>query len=299
MKKTIFLLIFITTLLQNYAQQFAPVGSIWHYTQRTINPDVTSFKTIESVADTIINGKVCRKLIEVERYFDTIGINFHHMYSENDSVFFLSDNNFHLLYDFGANSGDTIILDNYITYNGSALKMIIDSVGTINIGNEQRKIQYIICGDGISIEFGDHVIEGVGNTSFMFPTLDGSVNGPLRCYQDDNTSLFFNPFHPDYGWNYEDCEEIIAVLIENSVWSDLLVYPNPAGDYIVFEVQSLMFEVENSEIQIVDVFGREVLRKPVISEKTVFDLRGIWGGVYFYQLEIDGKMYSGKFIVKE
>ena len=66
MKKTIFLFILITVTIQNYAQEFAPVGAIWHFTQWTINPDLISFKTIESISDTTINGIQCRKMIEVE-----------------------------------------------------------------------------------------------------------------------------------------------------------------------------------------------------------------------------------------
>ena len=168
MKKLISIIVLISFSGLIFGQGFAPIGAIWHYSQGTINPDMTSFKTIESISDTIINGQLCRKMIEVERMFDTTSVNYHFMYSENDSVFFFGDNDFHLLYDFGANTGDTIILNAFQTYNGTPLEMIIDSTGEILVNNELRKIQYITCGDGIVIEFGRHVIENIGNTSFMF-----------------------------------------------------------------------------------------------------------------------------------
>lgn len=95
MKKTTFLSILIAISLQITAQDFAPVGSIWHYTQGTLNPHVTSFKTLESVADTVISGKECRKLVEVERYLDTVGTSIHYLCSENNSVFFYAEDAFH------------------------------------------------------------------------------------------------------------------------------------------------------------------------------------------------------------
>jgi hypothetical protein len=98
----------LTITLQVCAQEFAPTGFIWHYTQRTLDPNVTSFKTFGYVSDTTINGIECKKLIEVERYLDTTNIFYHYMYSENDSVFVYAAEDFQLLYDFGASVGATI-----------------------------------------------------------------------------------------------------------------------------------------------------------------------------------------------
>jgi hypothetical protein len=42
---------------QGISLEWAPLGSIWHYTQVTLNPDLISYTTIESVSDTVINGR--------------------------------------------------------------------------------------------------------------------------------------------------------------------------------------------------------------------------------------------------
>ena len=292
MKKTIFLLILITVTTQNYAQEFAPVGAIWHYTQRTINPDLTSFKTIESISDTSINGIQCRKMIEVERYLDTTNVIYHYMYSENDSVFFFAENDFHLLYDFGANTGDTIILDYFSTYNGTPLKMIIDSTGTIIVNNQEKEIQYITCGDGIVIEFGNHVIAGIGNTSFMFPTLDGSINGPLRCYQDNSTDLFLNPFHPTYGWNHQDCEEIITSIEEAEKGSRITVYPNPSTNNI-----SITNVNQPIEFRILDINGK-LIEKGVLQVSSEIRIKELPNGIYFIELQNENIRIIRKIIKK-
>ena len=278
--------------MQNYAQEFAPVGAIWHYTQRTINPDLTSFKTIESISDTSINGIQCRKMIEVERYLDTTNVIYHYMYSENDSVFFFAENDFHLLYDFGANTGDTIILDYFSTYDGTPLKMIIDSTGTIMVNNQEREIQYITCGDGMVIEFGHHVIEGIGNTSFMFPTLDGSLDGPLRCYQDNNTDLFLNPFHPNYGWNHQDCEEIITGIEEIKSTENVSVFPNPTKNTI-----SIKHIDRETAYKIFNINGKIIIRG-IISESNEINIKEFSKGIYFIELENENMLTVRKIIKK-
>jgi len=292
MKKSLILLILISITIQSYTQEFAQIGSIWHYTQSTINPDVTSFKTIESISDTTINGIQCKKMIEVERYLDTLNISHYYMYSENDSVFFFADNDFHLLYDFGANSGDTIILDYFETGYGTPLQMIIDSIGTIMVSGQERKIQYITCGDGFVIEFGHHVIDGIGNTYFMFPTYDGTIDGPLRCYQDDSIDVFLNPFHGYYGWNHQDCEEIITG-IEEIVNNEIIsVFPNPTKSSV--SIQNID---KGTAYKIFNISG-EILINGIISESNEINMKGLSKGIYFIELKNDNTLTIKKIIKK-
>ena len=290
MKKTLFLLFLITATVQNYAQEFAPIGAIWHYTQWTDNPELTSFKTIESISDTTINGIHCRKMIEVERYLDTLSFKVHFMYAENDSVFFFAQNDFHLLYDFGAITGDTIVLDYFITGFGTPLQMIIDSTGTIMVDGQERKIQHITCGDGFVVEFGNHVIDGIGNAYFMFPTYDLTMNGPLRCYQDGTTNLFINPFHGSYGWNHQDCEEIITGIEETAKTESLSIFPNPTKGIISLQNIDLA-----SAYKIFNLNGEIVLQGKA-TESNEISLAKLPKGIYFIELKNDNILIVKKII---
>ena len=283
-------MVIITT--QIFTQEFAPIGSIWHYTQWTIDPDVVSFKTIETISDTVINGNQCRKMVEVERYLDTVNVTFHYMYSENDSVFFFADNDFQLLYDFGANTGDTIILGYFTTYNGSPLQMIIDSTDAIMVNNEERKIQYITCGDGLVIEFGEHVIEGIGNTSFMFPTLDGSINGPLRCYEDNITGFFLNPFNTGGGWNQQDCDQIITDIAEINPKYRITLYPNPTSGKIFVKGID-----KKTEYRIIDCCGN-IIKTGNIEITNEISLTDMPRGFYLLELKNENLLTTKK-IFKE
>lgn len=290
MRKTIILLVLIIATIQNYGQDFAPIGAIWHYTQWTTNPNVTSYKTIESISDTSINGIQCRKMIEVERYLDTTNVIYHYMYSENDSVFFFAQNDFHLLYDFGANAGDTIVLEYFNTGFGTPLQMIIDSTGTILVSGQERKIQHITCGDGFVIEFGNHVIDGIGNSYFMFPTNDLTMNGPLRCYQEDGTNLFINPFHGGYGWNHQDCEEITTDIEETTNKERIFIFPNPTNSII--SIQNIDRTIE---YKICNMSG-EIVVKGITSESNEISLAGLANGIYFIELKNDNVLIVKKII---
>jgi hypothetical protein len=58
-----------------------------------------------------------------------------------------------------------------------------------------------------------------------------------------------------------------------------------------------------------NVFGQEVARLPVKGEKTyspsanlrrtTWDCRDVKSGIYFYKLEIEGKIVSGKIVIQK
>ncbi len=260
-----------------FSQEFAPVGAIWHYTQS--NPfqgDGWTFETMESVIDTSIENVKCKKIINIIRNdADTfIQVN-KYFYKNNDSVFFYEDGSFNLLYDFGAETGDTITLSYFPTYDGSPLKMIIDSVGIIIINGNDRKIQYITCGDGILVEFGNEIIEDIGSTHNMFPVYDGTLNGPLRCYEDSITGQYLSGFHPDYGWNFKDCAEIITRINEVKDYDGIFLYPNPASSSITVKNVDLP-----KNFKIINIFGQVMNEGQLMTSRTIY-LTGVANGVYY------------------
>ncbi len=70
-----------------------------------------------------------------------------------------------------------------------------------------------------------------------------------------------------------------------------------------------MTGVDGMTVVVFNIFGQEVIRLPVEDEKTVptsaslrralWDTRNVKNGIYFYHLEIEGKMVSGKVIVQK
>jgi len=292
MKKILTILIILLSL-QGFSQGWAEVGSIWHYTKSTVNPDLISYTTFESVSDTLINGIPCNHLIQVDRYYDTTSIYSHFMYSSNDSVYFFRDGDFHLLLYFGAVEGDTIELGWYNTGSGDPLLMIVDSTSTIDINGETRIIQYVDCGDGLVIEYADEVIEGIGSTDYMFPTLDGELYRSLRCYEDSVIGLFLSPFHPYHGWNFEDCDEIITGIGEMDAIGFMAIYPNPALSEVII---SGIDEYAIEEVNIFNTAGQRVLHQRSADRRV--DVSSLQMGLYVVEVMVGKQRYRQKLIVR-
>jgi hypothetical protein len=245
-----------------------------------------------------------------------VEISWLYMYSLNDSVLFYAGNGFHLLYDFGAITGDTITLGYYTTYDGSPLKMVIDSTGTMIINGETRKLQYVSCGDGMVIEFGGIVIEGIGNIGYMFSSFDPSLDGPLRCYEDSVIGLFINPYHSNNGWNFQDCEQVITGMSEPGLKTHMKIFPNPASNILHIEIpeqlktgnQNPSFNLSTVfhrwhlvHLEIYNLFGKKMLSKEVVeSEMEVAVDVSLWPcGMYVVRLVYNGQIVGSEKVMVE
>ena len=261
------LLIFLLTLfsVSLNAIDFAPIGAKWHYTRHTLNPNYETFGTIESIADTLIAGKVCQKLKEAT----TSTANWV-VYSNDDSVFVYRNGQFRLLYDFGAMQGDTVTLG-FSGANGT-LKMIILSNSTIILNGNILRTQEVNCTDGIATEFGGEVIEGIGNTMYLFPRLEMSYDGPLRCYQDMEIGSYINP-----SYQSTDCEKIISEIIENIV-PHLTVASNPGTHSI--KIAGLQ---GTCSYELLDLKGVRMM-KGQVTGNNIIQTKGLTKGLYLLRL---------------
>ncbi|OQX75237.1 MAG: hypothetical protein B6D61_10750 [Bacteroidetes bacterium 4484_249] len=159
--------------------------------------------------------------------------------------------------------------------------------------------------------------------------------------------------HGGFGedfWVFE-IKDTTTGVFNNKVDNNVVkVYPNPAGDYVLFEIspatikngvinnnrvisnrgagqgagvrnppantqpanKTLAFKDDRNNqgvsqslrsfdmtVVVVNIFGQEVARLPVKGEKTVWDCRDVQNGIYFYSVEIEGKVVSGKVVVRK
>lgn len=290
MKKILFLILTGISVL-TFGQEFAPPDATWHYSLGSINPEYESFKTIKSISDTTIKGIVCKKLIE--EVSGTI-LKTHFIYSKNDSVFFFAEDDFHLLYAFNAQEGETIELDYFSsgTTDQTPLKLLVNSIEVININGEDRIVQDLIGLNELAISFGGKVIEGIGNAHFMFPRLDMSYDGPLRCYEDSFTGLFLNPYYTSSMWNQQDCEQIIMNLNEVELENEIIVYPNPGVNSITVKNLSQL-----TEFKIIDNIGKTV-KNGFINRSGEIKINDLSKGIYLLELKSNEKTITQKIIKK-
>jgi hypothetical protein len=72
------------------------------------------------------------------------------------------------------------------------------------------------------------------------------------------------------------------------------VYPNPANDYVVFELKK---PLPSGTITITDLMGRTVDSMQITGEKTVWQPAGIPSGVYLYRIKGASAIASGKLVI--
>lgn len=72
------------------------------------------------------------------------------------------------------------------------------------------------------------------------------------------------------------------------------VYPNPANDYVVFELKK---PLPSGTITITDLMGRTVDSMQITGEKTVWQPAGIPSGVYLYRIKGATSVASGKLLI--
>jgi hypothetical protein len=97
-------------------------------------------------------------------------------------------------------------------------------------------------------------------------------------------------------WKVDDVivTETIATGIINSTLSTFHVYPNPATSFVQFDF------AENGMLTLMDVSGKMVLQKPVVSGTNKLNLSGMHNGVYLAVIKTDNnKVYQSKIIVKK
>lgn len=222
-KITIWILLLATS--QMYAQHWGENNPVWHYEQRQYMPSADyGYHWMSVVGDTIIEGDTARILRH--EYRSPLETNYYtyFMRSVNQKVYQYIDElaEFKLLYDFTAETGDTVkIWANDITINIlDSLDIIIDSTSTILLNGTSLKVQYFrTVNYWGAYEFRGRIIEGIGWDGYMFPLcsfVDPPFGGKLRCFEDGVIGL--------YKFSLLECD---YVGINEEMASSYTIYPNP------------------------------------------------------------------------
>jgi hypothetical protein len=211
---------------QPFAQEWAPVGAKWVY---DVSPGMPPYLTvIESVGDTVILDKPCRKLVTTMIFenmnpdgtfnWDSEVISIDFVYSTSDTLFHFDkwENSFYPLYIMNLKAGDRVVVreggencpeDQYFC---SRFEYVVDSTSTITLNDQERRALYNTPVPDSEWMFHHSwnsenypIIEGIGSLKYFWGvnkalTMEGMVQN-LRCYTDDNIQ-----YKADH-WS-EDCD---------------------------------------------------------------------------------------------
>ncbi len=301
MKKISLSLFFLSAALALPAQQeFAPIGAVWHFQRYEFFHSPWTpirFYRIESVGDTLIQGRLCRKLHTNEPITCTWRREVEFVHQQGDTVWLYDQDRetFEVLYNFGAQPGDswTMELVQEMSNMPITLTVGVDSIASITINGvslRQLFASYTLHTPEYTSDcfpFNGAFTELLGAENYLYyfwqfeigPICDTPYPGGLRCYYDPNIGAFNTGLAPGCEW--------IGVSVRDlsDTPEHIRVFPNPTADVLTIE----NLRAGPLDFSVWDVHGRIVLRGQSTPGHTEV-ATGHWpGGVYVIRFEERGK----------
>ena len=275
------------------AQDFAPVGAEWHYSRYmplVPSSSFTGYIKIKSIKDTNILSNNCKLIIET--YEDNSIQDSLYVYKDvNNKVLYYNNDSsrFCLLYDFNVMVGDSFELDCIADPNNPLknLMVYVDSVSQININGKIKNMQYYRTVDNLpGYRFLGWVIEDIGNLTFLFPTIQDGLTGPLRCYQDDSLGL--------YNIAAFSCIYVITGIDDaKNGLDEIKIYPNLVEDnlFVINKINKKINLIVTSILGEKKYFFHD-FTKPKL------DLSKLTAGIYFITIFNDKDFITTKIVKK-
>lgn len=279
-------------------------GAKWYYEQEQFDPRPSfPYNMFTSLGETTIHGDrvsiIEEKAVGIndqEWIYDTT-----YMKYDNNRVFYYHEpsERFMLMYDFNAESGDTVEVfcrQTYTTHCDSFILIKIDSVSSTVIGGDTLKVQYFsnIFTENSCCAFNENlpIIERIGHLHFMFPQhswADPPHGGKLRCYEDTIIGLYKQT---EYA-----CDTVIVLKNKSVSKNQISIYPNPV--YHNSEIFINGFDHKSPTYEIIDIYGR-IRQKGILKNVNSIKLneKSVSSGIYLIRL-IQGPdlIYNGRIIV--
>lgn len=293
MKKYILFLFLASFTLNSFSQTtpWIQSGATWFYQW-----DCGWMKRnnkIEYVRDSILYGKTCQVLKTTQSNYTAsppIGlistqIYENYTYSNGDTVFYLVDTTFAVLYNFGALPGDTWNLgvdSNAYDCTNSIVK--VDSISSMIISSNPHRVLFVSDSANSPVAITGTIIEHIGSMTYLFPTgrvcdtfaiVEYCLIG-FACFSD---SLESYPVIPP-----GDCENPFTIGINENEQhtNEILISPNPADNQISVSWNNF----ESTILSVYNILGELFISKDVnqITNITI-NISELTPGVYFIYLK--------------
>jgi len=269
-----------------YAQEFAPLGSKWHFNYWVAMAFIgDGYIVLEHDGDTTIQGLECQRLLKTTRFYNgstqQVGthMEFEYLRSQSDSVFVHRFGQFHLLYDFGAQPGDVWSVAGNTVCEEPGM-VLVDSIGTEVIDGVTLRYLHVSSPLSSPNQFTrSKIMERIGCIGYMFPEpmcgiTDSDFGGTLRCYADDDVSVQFQaPTACDRLWT--------SVEHTTSPSQTLTVHPTAFHDFLMVDAPGIETDLH---FGIHDLSGRMHRCGTVPDDRIIRNLDELREGMYVLRL---------------
>jgi len=293
------------------AQEFAPIGAIWHYEVVNGAGQQRSFLKWSVDGDTIINNLNYRK-IKRNQFLAFLlreegsKVYWYNSLTSADRIFFDRNPNISDIWHYPYDG----IFDIYFPYSGNfsnpidSISLRVESLTDTSFnGLPAKKIEFskrISTSEEFAIlpsyfksAYLAYSPFGFFQTLFLLGSgdiLDTQFPIKLRCYEDDYWGLIsiVDSVACDSSWLTTSINKINDIGFE--------LFPNPASNLLNIQIKENQGNV--FQMDIVDLQGRKVLSKQIITSMNVqVSISNLKSGMYFINIEQGRRSTTKKFTV--
>lgn len=306
MRQLLLFLCFLYTCNASAQTVFAPPGAVWHFENiPDLEPPGQNYIRYAVEKDTMLYGHLCSKIpgkrIQVNKDqngYDTLEQETQYTYTSGDTVFYYNQvfSRFLVLYNFDVKVGDTVTYHVPYIVTGpedTTFQIEIKKIETVTVDGIPLRIIYSRSLIKSQFEIRAMIERGGSFSAVEFIghrlVLDLPRSGGLRCYED------FDVDTNSGIWKY-GCEELEPLsLLEHTGDRNIILYPNPAQEWISLEYPEGYVPAQYS---VTDITGRlQPVPMRLSAGAATFDLRSLPPGVYFVRaLWPDGSRGRAKFV---
>jgi hypothetical protein len=301
--------LYFSTFTWAYGQNWVSSDAVWHY---DFGMTGHGFYKIKLGDDTIIQDKSCQKYhIRKYSFFPQPGgiftqgpitdLPFEYTYSSGDSVFYLRNGRFFLLYDFGAGIGDSWIIDDAAPGGpmqcDSISKVEVTDTARISINGILKRAIYLRTVTGSPYGIDAWVVENLGaiNLQFLFPSAQNCDSSIILCFELHTFKCFESSATGSYNPSNSDCEYLLNhVGLGERVEINVNVFPNPTTDVL----KVIIDQPNTPRIRLLDLYGRVFHDAMVAGQELNLNMSELPPGVYVLRIE-SGNQVTTRRIIKE
>lgn len=306
--KNIHFVLFLTLFSFNsIGQVWIDTGAVWHYDYWTIGG--FGFEQYEYTQDTIIDSKNCQMITGTRYVFgqnwegNAFLLGIHDLgnqftYVSGDTVFYLNNGEFFILYNFGASIGESWIISTISPQSecDDTSRIVVVDTGIVTLNSVDYRFITVQPTSNSSMGFSGKYVERFGNMDttfapfqYLFPngfqcdsltSLSEWIFYKFKCFEDRSFTLY-NP-------SSQDCQYFLTHLgFPELNQNDFLCYPNPTSGLINIKLDCV------KNIEIANQIGQVIFTG---NNKMNIDLSEHPNGIYFIKITTNDKTIVSKII---